>query len=363
MERLTRPRAGVKNARPGRRGERSPPADKPKPDFTISGNEKSDSPLELPEGGLAETHARITLTQRLAQGGLGSIWLARDHDLNREIVIKELIDHQALGPDRRQRFLREAQITAQLEHPNIVPVFGLGYRTGSDAPFLMMRYVRGRTFYEAISDYHGDGTTAGRYEKAQLRPLLRAFICVCRALDFAHRRGVVHADPKPANVILGDTPEETILLDWGLAKTISAAAAASLSDGSQLMGTPAYMAPEQGRGADSVGIHTDIFVLGGSLFHLLTNRTPWEARGFRSVSEILGQLKSSSPPRPREVIPAVPAALDAICAKALAYAPEDRYPSAAALADDVERWLSGDAVSVYPESGLRRLARSLFARA
>jgi serine/threonine protein kinase len=311
-----------------------------------------------------ETRAQFTLTQVLGRGGAGSIWLARDNDLNREVAIKEVLAHGADDEGLRRRFLREALITAQLEHPSIVPVYSLGYRQG-DVPFFVMRHVRGETLREAIARHHAEPSPAG------LRRLLRAFVAVCGAVQYAHSRGVVHRDPKPANVILGELGE-VVLLDWGLAKILGAPdsgrPAVSLPAGfdpgdtqeGAVIGTPAYMAPEMWTGARGAGVLADVYVLGASLFHLLTGQPPWHhGHHAQDMLEMLERVSTSPPPHPRAANASVPIPLDAVCVKAMARSPEARYASAATLADDVESWLGGGAVSVYPESRFRRLIRSL----
>jgi serine/threonine protein kinase len=310
-----------------------------------------------------EVRGRLTLLRIIGSGGMSRIWLARDNDLNREVAIKQLLIE---GEEIRSRFLREAQITAQLEHPNIGSVYSLGCRAGGDVPFLVMRYVPGPTLADAIRDYGGGAGREGN--RHQLRRLLRALVKVCDGLHYAHTRGVIHRDPKPANVILGERGE-VILLDWGLARvlgttdlpapavTVAGQANAEQTQAGAVMGTPAYMAPEQAAGAERAGPSSDIYVLGTSLYHLLTGRTPWQGA---SPHEVLEQLLSSEPPRPRAVNPSVPAALEAVCLKAMARLPESRYQSAADLGADLERWLRRQPVSVYPESRFRRLVRSVF---
>jgi eukaryotic-like serine/threonine-protein kinase len=265
----------------------------------------------------------------------------------------------------RRRFLREAQIAAQLEHPHIIPIYGLGYRSQSEAPFLIMRLVRGPTLQQAIAEHHRGA--AGPAGAAGLCRLLGAFVKVCAALDYAHRHGVVHRDPKSANVLLGPDGE-VLVADWGLAKLVgreddlpavgvSGRADVGATHTGTVMGTPAYMAPEQVQGlAQQIDARTDIYVLGSVLFEVLTGQVPYAGR---SMAEVLEQVSKGRPPRASSVHPAVPPALDAVCARAMARAQADRYPSAAALGRDVERWLAGEAVSVYAEPWFHRLRRRL----
>jgi serine/threonine protein kinase len=310
----------------------------------------------------AEVRGRFTLTKRLGAGAMGSVWVARDKDLNREVAIKELAGWPGDEREVRRRFLREAQITAQLEHPNIVPVYGLGYRSQGEAPFLIMRLVRGPTLKQAVAEHHRGAAGAATPHR-----LLGAFVKVCEALDYAHRRGVIHRDPKPTNVLLGPDGE-VMVVDWGLAKLVGReddGPAVGLSERADVgatlsgavMGTPAYMAPEQARGeAQQIDARTDVYVLGATLFEILTGKVPHAGQ---STPELLVRIAHGESPRARAANPAVPPALDAVCARAMASAQADRYPSAAELGRDVERWLTGEAVSAYAEPWFRRLRRRL----
>jgi serine/threonine protein kinase len=209
---------------------------------------------------------RYSVTRLHATGGLGRVWLAHDPGMNREVALKELLPERSGLPAAAARFVREARITGQLEHPGIVPVYELaGDDTG--APFYTMRFVRGRTLGEAIAGYH-QRRASGTAGALDLRELLAAFVTLCQAVAYAHSRRVIHRDLKPANVILGDFGE-VILLDWGFAKVLgepetadpnatrdALASAADPGDGvsatryGQVLGTPANMAPRTGRGRD-----------------------------------------------------------------------------------------------------------------
>jgi hypothetical protein len=165
---------------------------------------------------------RYTLTRLHAEGGLGKIWVAHDTDLNRDVALKEIKPTSTLNPESWRRFLKEAQITGQLEHPNIVPVYELARRKKDDQPFYTMRLVRGQTLRDAIAEFHRRraGKPAQRLELE--RQLLEPFIKVCQAVGYAHSRGVIHRDLKPENVVLGGHGE-VVVLDWGLAKVVGQA--------------------------------------------------------------------------------------------------------------------------------------------
>jgi serine/threonine protein kinase len=323
---------------------------------------------ELP----AERRARFTMLRHHASGGASRILIARDHDLNREVAIKELLPAIADNPEVRRRFLQEAQLTAQLEHPHIIPIYGLGYRSQDDVPFIIMRFLDGQTLKEAIDAYHRAPTNG------ELRRLLQAYDQACQALAYAHARGVIHRDPKPSNILLGKNGEVAVA-DWGIAKlcgthesdedqpqdqrspALNIAEWANPSDTFEgtVMGTPAYMAPEMASGnAASVDQRSDVYVLGASLFQLLTGQPPY--RGKEPLELLHAIAASIQPPLARAIKPSVPPALDAICAHAMAPKPADRYPSAAELHHDVCAWLEGGPVSAYPETGFRRLMRSVW---
>ena len=350
--------------------------------------------------GEADARERYTLTHLHAKGGMGRVWLARDGSLGRQIALKELRPDQSDNSIVCSRFLYEAKITAQLEHPGIVPVYELGE---GDAPYYTMRFVRGRTLSEAIRAYHKK-RAAGEADSVGLIDLLMAFVSVCHAVAYAHSRGIIHRDLKGQNVVLGDFGE-VIVLDWGLAKRVGpdpaqaragaagrrptpprrpagprgrdrrhlrrarsdddltlpqdpdgATPAGSLpadgqpglgigpgrapgsgSDGvlrlqrprrirpagsaggrvpesgagpegtmqGQLLGTPAYMAPEQAQARhDLVDQRTDIYGLGAILYEILTGRPPFVAP---KTSEVIRKVCNEPPTPPRQIVPEIAA--------------------------------------------------------
>jgi eukaryotic-like serine/threonine-protein kinase len=313
-----------------------------------------------------ETHERYTLARLHARGGIGQVWLARDADLGREVALKELRPEQANNPVVWSRFLEEAKITGQLEHPNIVPVHELVRAGEGRQPFYTMRFVKGRTLSEAIEAFHRC-RAEGKFDPLEFPALLGAFLGVCNAVAYAHSRGVIHRDLKPQNVVLGDYGE-VIVLDWGLAKLVErpeetltpAVALAPDPDRGetvegQVLGTPAYMSPEQAEGRwDSVDRRTDIYGLGAILYEILSGQPPFKGDG---IAEVLRKLATESPAPPRSLCPPAPPPLEAVCLKALAKRPGDRYASARDLADEVRHYLADEPVTAYPEPALARLAR------
>lgn len=390
----------------------------------------SQRPLSAPRA-----EDRYQLLDNFAHGGLGNIWRAKDAIIHREIAFKELLPKALKNPRIVERFLEEAQITGQLEHPGIVPIYDVGYQENG-TPFYAMKLLKGGNMEEAIESMHVLPRGSTERQLAFTR-LLRQFIAVCQAVGFAHDKGVLHRDLKPLNVMIGQFGE-TLVLDWGLAKVVDvlgeqeiatdsggqldnanasvddhtlaesptldtnvavakdgATGAAVTSTGAtgasatsaggtqtartepgtffrrqvttdartagsqtmmgQIMGTPAYMPPEQARGLiNELDARTDIYSLGGILYKLLTNQQPI-ARG--KAQEVLVKVVSGQITPPREIDPTIPPPLEAICRKAMALLQADRYQKALDLAADVEAWLADEPVSVFPDPWYERFRR------
>jgi PAS domain S-box-containing protein len=297
-----------------------------------------------------EVQERYALKHLHATGGIGRVWLARDCQLGRDVALKELRPGHAGSPAARARFLKEAQITGQLEHPGIVPVYELAGRPGAKEPFYTMRFVKGQTLHEAVRRHH-QKRAADQDDSLELLALLNAFVAVANTVAYAHSRGVLHRDLKGQNVVLGPFGD-VVVLDWGLAKVVdepdgeagsTAVAACVVENGSvdltvqgQAVGTPAYMAPEQARGQlDLLDCRTDVYGLGAILYEILTGQPPFLGN---DALDVLRQVIEVEPRPPRELWPDVPASLEAICLRALAKEPGQRHPSAGELAQDVQQW-------------------------
>jgi len=314
---------------------------------------------------------RFRILRPHASGGLGQVSVAHDEELHREVALKEIQNRYADDPSSRNRFLQEAEITGGLEHPGIVPVYGLGtYADGR--PYYAMRFIRGDSLKDALNQFHQaevPGRGPGERTLA-LRALLRRFVDVCNAVAYAHARGVLHRDLKPGNVMLGKYGE-TLVVDWGLAKAgvaaegVTGAAESLLKPASgdnssrtqmgQVLGTPQFMAPEQAAGRlDELGPSSDVYSLGATLYCLLTGKAPFEGP---DVGIILQRVQSGRFPAPRVVKRQVPPGLEAICLKAMALKSQDRYSSPRALADDIEHWLADEPVAAYHEPLWARVAR------
>src|SRR3569623_325578 len=293
--------------------------------------------------------------EEIARGGMGRIVAAEDRRLHRPVALKELLDP---NEDSMPRFQREALITARLQHPGIVPVYLAG-RWPTGEPFFAMKLVSGRPLDRVIAE------TETLSERLALLPRLAA---ACDAIAYAHSQRIIHRDLKPGNVLIGDFGE-TVVIDWGLAKDLDAAdsldsanraprakkaktahetASSTLTVAGSVMGTPAYMAPEQARG-EAVDQRADVFALGAMLYHVLAGAPPYIARTATDViaAAALGKIIPL-----RERVKNAPRALVAILDRAMAPKQADRYPTAGALAEAIELIGRAEHVSGKPDQAL-----------
>jgi tetratricopeptide (TPR) repeat protein/tRNA A-37 threonylcarbamoyl transferase component Bud32 len=322
---------------------------------------------------LADANARFVNLRSHAKGGLGEVFRATDTELDREVALKEIQSRFSDNEVARARFEMEACVTGSLEHPGIVPVYSYG-RHSDGRPYYAMRFIRGRSMRDEIEDFHQRfvGKTYNQDARLALRGLLKRFIETCNAIAYAHSRGVLHRDIKPANVMLGKFGE-TLVVDWGLAKSVGRDDHYSHSDESTLMpgsgsigsatlqgsalGTPGYMSPEQAAGRlDELGPSSDVFSLGATLYAILTGKPPFAAR---TAQEIINKVIDCDFVPPKTLDGRVPKALEAICLKAMQKLPDARYETPLALASDVERFLADETVSALREPWLDRAARWL----
>jgi len=327
-----------------------------------------------------QTVARFVLLRKIGQGGLGTVWLARDEKLKRNVALKELNFHAAESNKLWQRFAREAEITGHLEHPNVVPLYVSGINVETGLPFYAMRFLGKQTLADAIREYHTVRKETSD-DPIYLHRLLNAFLDVCQAIAFAHARGVIHRDLKPENVAL-DNFGQVLVLDWGLAKLDSdgelatrlalmgspeSESVSQTLDG-EVVGTPLYMAPEQAAGDLShVDERTDVYGLGAILFAILTGSAPHEnsyraTSGQSRLKEVLNRIANSETPRPRDTNPSIPRDLESICLRAMAKERLARHASAQELASEVESWIAGRHRSQARYEALRLSGRDLKSR-
>ncbi len=289
--------------------------------------------------GPAPAAARFRVDEELARGGLGRVLRGFDTHLEREVAIKTML---RASPAARLRFERETRLTARLQHPNIVPVYDGGV-DDEGLPFLAMRLVRGRTLAAEIE------RRATLEDRLRLLP---AVIAACNAVAYAHHQRVAHRDLKPDNLLVGDFGE-TLVIDWGLAKDLDGGddaadpdGAASGSSGSltrvgAVVGTPAYMPPEQAAGRPA-GVQADVYALGAVLYHVLAGRPP-----FAGAPDVLAAVLAAPPAPVDGLAPGAPRDLVAVVEKAMARDPGGRYADAQALARDLERFQAGRFVDAH----------------
>jgi tetratricopeptide (TPR) repeat protein/tRNA A-37 threonylcarbamoyl transferase component Bud32 len=308
---------------------------------------------------------RYRILKTHAKGGLGEVFVAEDTELGREVALKQIQDRHADDQASRWRFVLEAEVTGGLEHPGIVPFYGLGsYSDGR--PYYAMRFIKGDNLKAAIAKFHANSP---RFDSLAFRELLGRFADVCQAVAYAHSRGVLHRDLKPGNIMLGKYGE-TLVVDWGLAKTTGRRDSTEAGDqtlkphsggessatvAGHALGTPAYMSPEQAAGDwEHLGPASDVHSLGATLYELLTGKPPF-ATGMIDV--LLQDVRSGTFLAPRRVTSNVPKPLEAVCLKAMALTPASRYGSPLALAADVDRWLADEPVGAWREPTSVRFRR------
>lgn len=319
-------------------------------------------PGELP------MHSQIRQLKFLQRGGLGAVYVGEDSANRRKVAVKFLHRHLAADTFCRNRFLLEAEVTARLEHPGVIPLYGVG-QTADGYAFYAMRFIDGYSMEESVQQLHHDSSKSSAdllENDRRYRQLLNHFASVCKTIAYAHNRGIVHRDIKPANVMLGRYGE-TIVVDWGLAvpvvrdepfrqsgeKTLMPVRNGDSSSSDQGGGTPVYMSPEQTSKLAPTPA-SDIYSLGATLFKILTGQPPVEGDSIALIKEnvIAGRIRSAQLLRP-----SVPPPLASIAAKAMSLLPSDRYTTALELAEDVEAYLADEPVTAHREQPLARLTR------
>ncbi len=319
-------------------------------------------------GQAVATSSRYTEIEFHDQGGLGEVFLAYDEQLGRKVAVKFIHEEFQDDEDLLRRFHIEAEVTGRLDHPGVVPVYGVG--EGWDGrPFYVMRFLDGDTLDTAIAEFHSRDFSRARHSarRMALHRLLRHLVSGCQTVAYAHNRGVLHRDIKPAHIIIGKYGE-TLVLDWGLALFVERDARAKASGEKTLLpdrvnrsdsdvgaGTIGYMSPEQLPGSsEPIGPGVDIYSFGATLYKIITGRVAirenppnWQER-----------LREGDFPRPRELSRECPPALEAVCLKAMAPRPASRYRTLSEFTEDIERFMADEPVSAYREPPAERFVRS-----
>jgi TolB-like protein/Tfp pilus assembly protein PilF len=279
---------------------------------------------------------RYDLIEEIARGGMGVVYRAIQHGSQRQVAVKMILVEQAATPGIMERFRAEAEAVASLDHSHILPIYEIGESEGR--PFYSMKFANGGTLRDCAAHF------------ARPRDAARLIATIARAVHHAHERGILHRDLKPGNVLLDGAGRTPYVSDFGLAKWIGRDSRLTLA--SSALGTPHYIAPEQAAGASQkLTAAADVYSLGAILYELLAGRPPFVAD---TPLETLQLSRETQPPLLRSIEPAVPRDLETICLKCLAKDPSARYQSAAALAQDLERWLQGETILARPATTVER---------
>lgn len=325
-------------------------------------NREETSPDFVPSEQEHKRHIRYfgdyELLEEIARGGMGVVYRARQISLNRIVAVKMIVAGRLASPDLLQRFRTEAEAAASLEHPNIVPIYEIGEH--EEQQYYSMRFIEAGSLSECITEFWVRSRTDRTCARAIANSAMRKWhvkatgliSTVARAVHYAHQHGILHRDLKPSNIVL-DGDGQPHVTDFGLAKILSHDQ--GLTQSMAIMGTPSYMAPEQASGqTKNVSTAADIYSLGAIFYELLTGEPPFKGA---SGANLIRQVAEADPQRPRFLNPVTDRDLETICLKCLEKDPNKRYGSAGALADDLQRWLAGEAILARAVGRTERLWR------
>jgi serine/threonine-protein kinase len=335
----------------------------------VGGGKNAVSPLTADMASVTlPVHWSIEELEFLQRGGLGAVYVGEDMTAHRRVAVKFLHSHLASDPVCRERFALEAEVTARLEHPGVIPLYGVGENDQGD-PFYAMRFIDGQSMDDSISElfaHAANGKSAVVEQDRRYRALLNHMVSVCKTIAYAHNRGIVHRDIKPANIMLGRYGE-TIVVDWGLAvpvvrdetfrqsgeKTLMPPVSGDSSTSGKGAGTPAYMSPEQASQLDPTPA-SDIYSLGATLYKVCSGKVAVSGDSIDDIKRniIDGRINPINHERS-----SVPSALASITRKAMSLRPTDRYSTALEMAEDIEAFLADDRVSAHREAWLSKLIR------
>ncbi len=292
----------------------------------------------VPEAGVRLKYfGDYELLEEIARGGMGVVWKARQTSLKRDVALKMIRAGALASPEEVERFLREAEAAANLQHPNIVAIHEVGEHNGQH--YFSMDYVAGRDLGAIVKDGPLAPQRAARYVKI-----------IAEAIHFAHQRGTLHRDLKPQNVLI-DAADQPRITDFGLAKIMKDDS--RLTQSGVVMGSPSYMPPEQAAGRNGdIGPASDVYSLGAMLYELLTGRPPF--RGATALAT-LREVMEAEPVAPRRLKADIPPDLETICLKCLEKSQSARYPTARALAEELDRFLKGEPIQARPASAVRKV--------
>jgi hypothetical protein len=299
-------------------------------ELEATGAVEANGPTALP---IIRYFGDYELLEEITQGGMGIVYKARQISLNRIVALKMILAGSFASSREVQRFRSEAEAAANLDHPHIVPIYEVGEHEGQQ--YYSMKFV--------------EGTALAKHPRSDPRREVEGMVAVVRAVYHAHQRGVLHRDLKPSNVLV-DSQGTRLVTDFGLAKRLTDPDR-SLTEPGQVLGTPKYMAPEQAAGRKDLTVAADVYSLGVILYERLTGQTPFTGD---NALTLLRQARESEPPRPSSIQPGLERDLETVVLKCLEKEPNRRYPSAEALADDLDRWLKGEPIQARPVGRLEK---------